>query len=69
LPTPQVFSIKIIPTPWMNTYRRNFICEFSINEWMIFFNEHGQIFMDEKLNFDEMKFIHVIAISKRTPLG
>jgi hypothetical protein len=36
---------------------------------MNFFNEYGQIFMDEKLNFDGMKFIHVITIARRTPLG
>jgi hypothetical protein len=34
-----------------------------------FLKEYGQIFMNEKLNFDGMKFIHVITISRRTPLG
>jgi len=34
-----------------------------------FFYEYGQIFMDEKLNFDGMKFIHVTTISRRTPFG
>jgi hypothetical protein len=36
---------------------------------MNFFDEYGQIFIDEKLNFDGMKFIHVITIPRRTPLG
>jgi hypothetical protein len=36
---------------------------------MIIFDEYEQIFIDEKLIFDEMKFIHVIMILRRTPLG
>jgi hypothetical protein len=37
----------------MDEYLRNFICDFSMNEWM---NMEKKI-MDEKLNFDGMKFI------------
>jgi hypothetical protein len=62
LPTPQVFIIKIIPIPWMNIEEISFM-NF---QWM---NgcEYGQIFMDEKLKIDGMKFIHVIIVVKKTP--
>ncbi len=50
----------------INEYPRNFICEFSMDEWINSFDEYGKKLMDEKLNFDGIKFIHVITIAKRT---
>jgi hypothetical protein len=44
----------------MDEYLRKFICDFSMDDY-------GKKFMDEKLNFDGMKFIHLITIAKRTP--
>jgi len=44
----------------------NFIYEFSMDEWMIFYMNINKFFMDEKLNFDGMKLIHVITVVKKT---
>jgi hypothetical protein len=38
-----------------------------MDEWINFFDEYGKKLMDEKLNFDGIKFIHVITIAKRGP--
>jgi hypothetical protein len=45
----------------MDKYLKIFICDFSMDEY------GGERIMDEKLNFDGMKFIHVIKGSRRTP--
>jgi hypothetical protein len=33
-----------------------------MDEWMIFHMNMDKLFMDEKLKFDGMKFIHVIMV-------
>jgi hypothetical protein len=51
----------------MDEYQRNFITEFSMDEWMIFYMDMDKYFMDEKLKIDGMKLVHVITVVKTTP--
>jgi len=51
----------------MDEYQRNFINEFSMDEWMIFYMDMDKYFMDEKLKIDGMKLVHVITVVKTTP--
>jgi len=48
----------------MDEYPRNLSCEFSMDEWIKFFDENGK----KKKSFHGMKFIHVIMVVK-APLG
>ncbi len=50
----------------MDENQGNFIYEFSMDEWMIFYMNVDKFFMDEKLKFDGMKLIHVITVVKKT---